>query len=384
MPPLRPLVASLLALVVSLLAVAAHAPQSASKPERLARTLKLRDFEVGGQKAESLLVVHYHRPGGDYGGWNLWCWPDGGEGAAHGFDREGSFGRTAIVPFAKAPPRVGFIVRRGNWEEKDFDQDRFVALEKGKITEIWVKSGEGAYTDDPGKIDLSLRIEGAFLDGPDLATIAVSRPLSARERKSLGFGSTVDPRLNPRVKSVEERGTADGKRIYEVRFADPISEQDLSTLMVGFGREGFEGAAPKPAVVYARGVLESADFAPLDARLGAFCTPQSTRFATWSPVSQSVDLVLYDRASGAPARTIAMQRAAKGVWETTVDGDLHLTPYRYAFRNYHQSREVPDMWAFAANADSSRTVVVDLARLEPEGFADTPLPTIAKPTDEVL
>jgi len=45
---------------------------------------------------------------------------------------------------------------------------------------------------------------------------------------------------------------------------------------------------------------------------------------------------------------------------------------------------VPDMWAFAANADSSRTVVVDLARLEPTGFRDTPAPQLAQPTDEIL
>ncbi|MFZ9881190.1 MAG: type I pullulanase [Phycisphaerales bacterium] len=381
----RPALSFLLLSIAALLALGAAPAQSSRDSERLARALKPRDFEVAGQKAESLLVVHYHRPSGDYTGWNLWCWPEGGEGSAFGFDREDSFGRTAIIPFVNTPPRVGFIVRRGNWEEKDFDQDRFVTPAKGKVTEIWVKSGDGAFTEDPAKIDLSLRIEGAFLDGADLATLAFSRPLSAKERKSLGFGSTIDPRLNPRVREIDEAGTVDGKRIYRVRFAKPVGEQDIATLMVGFGREAFEGSAPpQPAVVYARGVLETPEFSPTDTRFGAFCTTESTRFATWSPVSQSVDLVLFDPTSGASTRTIALKRGDKGVWETTVAGDLHGTPYRYIFRNYHESREVPDMWGFAANADSSRTVVVDLARLEPDGFASTPAPTIARPTDEIL
>ena len=183
-----------LATLTALLTLAALAsPASALVPAgdfpRLAKKLKPRDFTVGGATAEALLVVHYHRPAGDYAGWNLWCWSEGGEGAQFTISGEDAFGRYAIVPFANASKRAGFIVRRGNWEEKDFDQDRFVALKQGAASEIWVTSGEAAFTDDPNKLDLSLKVDGAFLDDARTITLALSRPLERKEQQGVAVVS---------------------------------------------------------------------------------------------------------------------------------------------------------------------------------------------------
>ena len=45
---------------------------------------------------------------------------------------------------------------------------------------------------------------------------------------------------------------------------------------------------------------------------------------------------------------------------------------------------MPDIHCFAATADSSRSVVIDLTRIEPDGFRAVPAPTLARPTDEIL
>ena len=376
----------LLALLVTAFAVAApaSAPASAQKADfpRLAQKLKLRDFTVGGKPAESLLVVHYHRPAKDYAGWNLWIWAEGGEGAANNFGGEDGFGRYAVVPFAETPKRAGFIIRRGNWEEKDFDQDRFVELRKGAVTEIWVTSGEEAYSTDPSKVDLSLRIEGAFLDGERTVTLALSRPLERAERKAIEIYDRRDPERVHRIKSVE------GERLVEITLAREVDLKDIAQLMLRFDPKGAGDralAALAPVTVYARGVLEAPAYAPLDALFGAFSTATETHFATWSPVSDSVELLLYDtRGAATPTRTVPLVRGDRGTWETTVKGDLHGVEYRYRFTNYGVAREVPDMWGFAANADSSRTVVADLKRLEPEGFAASLPPRLAQPTDEII
>ena len=363
-----------LAVVVCLATPAARADDF----PRLAATLAPRDFTVGGAPAESLLVVHYHRPAKDYAGWNLWCWPEAGEGAQFAFDREDAFGRTAVVPFARTPERAGFIVRRGNWEEKDFDQDRFVPLARGGVTEIWVTSGEGAFTDDPSRIDLSLKVEGAFLDDARTITLALSRPLEPKEQKGVEVVDRRKPARELRIASMA------GGKLVRITLAKEVDAADVAQLEVRF-QPKLLGDLP-PATVYARGVLESDAFVPAaDARFGARCTPESTTFATWSPVSDAVELLLYEpRDAPTPTRTIALTRGAKGAWSTTVAGDLHGAAYRYRFTAYGETREAPDMWAFAATADSARTIVADLARLEPAGFRTTPAPTVARQTDEIL
>ena len=382
---LQRLAALALILLTALAALPAQraqaAPQAKDFPS-LAGKLKVREYSIGGQPAESLLVVHYHRPAKDYAGWNLWVWPEGGDGAQSSFGGEDAFGRYAIVPFAKTPPRAGFLIRRGNWEEKDFDQDRFVELKKGAVTEIWVTSGEGGFTTDPSKVDLSLRIEGAFLDGDRTITLALSRPLERTERRAIEVFDRRDPTRTERIKSVE------GDRLLAIELARKIDPADVAQLMLRFAPKAPADRALAdiaPVTVYARGVLDSAAFSPLGERFGAFCSPEQTEFVTWSPVSDSVELLLYEpRGAPAPSRTIALTRGEKGLWRTTVAGDLHGTEYRYRFTNYGVAREVPDMWGFAANADSSRTVVAELSRLEPEGFATSPQPKLAQPTDEII
>ncbi len=372
MPRLRVLIA----LVSVCIAVLAPASRGEDFP-RAADGLKISDFSVGGAAAESLLVVHYNRADGNYDQWNIWCWPEGGEGTAHPLASTDPFGRFAVIPFAKTPGRAGFIVRRGNWEEKDFDQDRFVPLTKGAVTEIWVTSGEDAYTLDPSKVDLRPRFLGAFLDAPRTITLACSRPLTAED---LRFVKVVD-RTNPRrTHRLREVGLGREARLMLARELPPA---EVAQLAVQFDRTVFGDIPDMP--VYARGILESPVFTPLDARFGAYCTPESTQFVTWSPVADEVVLLLYDdRDATEPTRTIPLKRSDRGVWSELVKGDLHGAAYRYRFTHYGSTHEAPDMWAFAANADSSRSVVVDLARVEPEGFRTTPAPTIARATDEIL
>lgn len=379
---LRSVSVLLLALAAVILPLGASAAPPKGDFPALAKKLKIRDYTVGGRPAESVLVVHYHRPAKDYTGWNLWVWPEGGEGSAVNFGGEDAFGRYAIVPFAETPKRAGFLIRRGNWEEKDFDQDRFVELKKGAVSEIWITSGDQAYSTDPSKVDLSLRIEGAFLDSDRTITLALSRPLDRTERKAIEVYDRRDPKRSYRVKSVE------GDRLLEVELAREIEPDAIAQLMLRFdpkAADDRELAELAPVTVYARGALDAPAFTALDARLGAFCSEAETHFATWSPVSDSVDLLLYEpRGAASPSRTIALARGERGVWEATVRGDLHGVEYRYRFNNYGAAREVADMWGFAANTDSSRTVVADLTRLRPDGFDASVAPKLAQPTDEIL
>ena len=98
---------------------------------------QVRDEVAGGR----ILVVHYQRPAQDYADWDLWTWLEGEEGSNSTFSGADDFGRYAVVPLGEEAQRVGFIVRRGSWQEKDVDQDRFVACAAEGATEIWVQQG---------------------------------------------------------------------------------------------------------------------------------------------------------------------------------------------------------------------------------------------------
>lgn len=380
-----------IALLLVNIAVSARHAQAEDFP-RLAPKLKLDGFSVNGQPAESILVIHYHRPGGDYSGWNIWYWPEGRDGQQANLGGEDAFGRYAIIPFAPAPARAGFLVRRGNWEEKDFDQDRFVSLTKGSITEIWVKSGEDSLTTDPSRLDTSVRVAGAFLDRADLVTLALTAPWKDAAPKSITIDNVRPNGPAPKVKSIKPAGTSGGKALYEIAFARPIDDADVASLRLDFTDGPLKDAIP--TIIYARDVLESPDFIATDVKFGAYVardtTSSTTSFTTWSPVADKVELVLYDARAAAgdtsaPAtRTIPLEKKPKGVWTTSVPSDLSGTPYRYRFHSYGEQREAPDMHGFAANSTSSHTVVVDLAQLEPDGFRAQPEPRIARATDEII
>jgi pullulanase len=338
------------------------------------------------------LVVHYHRPGGDYDGWNLWVWPEGGEGKAYPFDGVDAFGRFATVPFAAAPKRVGFIVRRGAWEEKDVDQDRFIDLAAGGTTSIWLLSGDPAIRRAADEVDTSLRIGTPFLDADDRIVFGASAPLDAALRDAIVVavrdpGGSKKEERRIRVRSVADLGRSGGMAMHAIELAAKVPPRDVARLELRFEPRGAAAREelPEPRTVFARDVLSGPAFVDEDARLGAFASKTSTRFATWSPVSESVELLLFDALDAAePSRVVQLERKPKGVWSIGVDGDLHGVAYAYRFDRYGTKVVVPDMHAFAATADSRRSVVVDLARLEPEGFRTSKQPKLAQPTDEVI
>ncbi|RLS94642.1 MAG: hypothetical protein DWI11_04290, partial [Planctomycetota bacterium] len=129
-------------------------------------TFDPHDWKVDGAPATHLLVVHYHRVDEKYTDWNVWAWPEHGEGRAYAFDQRDAFGSTAVVPFKEFPPRIGFLLRRGEWVEKDIDQDRFVTTTKGaKVLEIWLQSGIPEIRFDANAATPAFTIDHAFLDG---------------------------------------------------------------------------------------------------------------------------------------------------------------------------------------------------------------------------
>ena len=100
---------------------------------------------ISVEAAGTTLVVHYGgRSDNNYDGWNLWIWEDGREGQQLDFTDEDDFGKVAVYQTNRKPPKIGFIVRLNQWEDKDIADDRFVTMDQD-IVEIWITSGEAEF-----------------------------------------------------------------------------------------------------------------------------------------------------------------------------------------------------------------------------------------------
>ncbi|BAL86874.1 putative glycosyl hydrolase [Actinoplanes missouriensis 431] len=105
---------------------------------------------VEGRTRPQWLLVHYHRPDGDYADWALHAWGDVAEEMVYPsgvpFAGEDSYGRFAWVRLAENAHEVGFLIvhRHG---AKDVDVDRWVDV--SEKSEIWLIADERRVQEAP-------------------------------------------------------------------------------------------------------------------------------------------------------------------------------------------------------------------------------------------
>lgn len=144
----------------------------------------------------------------------------------------------------------------------------------------------------------------------------------------------------------------------------------------------FADGAARP--IFARDVLSGPEYFYGGADLGARYSHAETTFKVWSPVSSAVELLLYPDAASALTRRVPLRRGGAGVWSATVPGDLSGMYYQYGFTSYGVHRTAPDVYGHAASADLRRSLVIDLARTDPDNWGTVPMPRLAQPTDAVV
>lgn len=346
--------------------VASFCVASAQEKKAIAPEL---DWAAAGADPEqdSVLIVHYRRPDGNYADWNLWVWPEGGQGGPRQFTGRDDYGVYAVLPVDGKPDRVGFIVRRGDWLERDLDFDRFANIGDDGVAEIWLSAGDPAVYGLNDEVDMTVRITGAFLDARDTITLTSTGVFETSGEITVstpsGTYEVAETRRSDRV--------APGRSVVDVVLAEPVSDADIAQLTISVPGEN-------PEIVYARDVLTEPAFTALDAELGPIYSAASTTFTTWSPVASKVELLLEGRSP------VALARGSNGVWTTTISGDLDGAAYRYAYTSYGKRRVVPDVHAFAAKLDGSASIVVDLDKTDPEGFAGLQPPARPQVTDEII
>lgn len=120
--------------------------------------------------------------------------------------------------------------------------------------------------------------------------------------------------------------------------------------------------------------------------LGVTYSPKATTFKVWAPTASQVELRLYTSGSGGTAsETIALEKAAGGIWLVKIAKDLKNN--YYTFRAMHSGRwllESPDIYAKAVGVNGKRGMVVDLQETNPKNWDSDKGPTVKNATDIVL
>lgn len=122
--------------------------------------------------------------------------------------------------------------------------------------------------------------------------------------------------------------------------------------------------------------------------LGALYTKKSTEFRLWAPTANGVKLAFYGTDSydldSAPKRVFDMIKGQRGIWTLAVKEDLNGEYFNYLVNVDGKENEVVDPYARAVGVNGNRTMVVDLASTNPEGFNNDIRPEFKDPTDAII
>ena len=111
--------------------------------------------------------------------------------------------------------------------------------------------------------------------------------------------------------------------------------------------------------------------------LGPEYAPSGTRLHLWAPTAQSVAVNLYRKGDGsARMGTLPLERGAQGVWSIYLPGDQHGRYYTFTVTVDGTARETGDPYARAAGVNGTRSMIVDLARTDPDAWARDVRPVI--------
>ena len=310
------------------------------------------------------LKLHYHREDGDYEPWDVWLWPEGGEGAGYPFEEEdGEMVATMSVPAGKT--KVGFIVRTQDWT-KDIDMDQFIDLSEvvSGTVHAYVESGvEGATKEYGDDVVTGTKLKSAVYDGENTVTVLFTGEVSKEQEKTfyvigrLGEVAVTGVALSEKA--------SDSEYYYDLTIEEKLDNN--RNYRVGF--EGQEYPVNMP-IIYSTPEFEGKYTYTRD-DLGATYKKDATYFRLWAPTCEEAYVNLYK--SGDPweddlIEKVQMKADENGTWVAEVSGDQAGVYYTYTAIIDGLSVEACDPYARTTGVNGKRAMVIDLDATNPEGW----------------
>lgn len=328
---------------------------------------------------EDAISIHYKRDDSFYQDWGLWLWSTGNEGREFPFNYVDDYGGVAYYPLSdfNGARSLGFIVKElfsvageGEWI-KDGNSDRFMDLDmltkdEHKCYNVYLKSGQNAVYTDPNRTQLMNAVKTCqFQDNNHILVEANNKLKSVVIKKN---GAEVS---GTSEKTSDEKG---------VNFTLP-SEANIFDIYSAYITFDDDMSVTKTISILKLYDDEFDEAYNYDGELGAIYSPSETTFKVWSPVSQSIELRIYE--NGTPKSVDAtrgsdtytaytMNKGARGVFSYTLSGDQQGKYYTYFVTNSANPNgaEVVDPYAKSAGVNGLRGMVVDFSRTNPDGWGD--------------
>ncbi len=343
----------------------------------------------------ALLYVHYYRFDGEYDDWSLWLWPNEPEsldGAQYFFEETDDFGVVAEIPIEgndfEDSTEAGIIVRGVDDWTKDIDADRFIDMSQkdddGNLHIYLVENTVDIYYSEDD-VDAGDRIMQSQFTSDDTIEFRTTSPV---DEADISILKDDNPVTIDAFDMTENNGT--------ITLSETVDLNSTYHITIDFGNDVVRTSMVRFDGFYDSQAFEDAYY--YDGELGAIHSADSTTFRLWAPISEAVTLNLYthghessqldyDDNAGVdtPYEEIDLTRIEKGVWEATVDGDLHGVYYTFTVTNDDISNEVVDPYAYSTGVNGERGMVVDFDQTNPDNWeVDERPPTITNFTDAII
>ena len=327
----------------------------------------LPQLSVKAETEETDIIIHYQ---GDHAekDWNIWVWPENGEGHVEYFNEEDSFGKVARFKLVGDHERVGFVIRTDSWE-KDGGDRWIEGIEDGKA-EVWVISGDDeVYYEEPSS---EPRIKKAEMDSFTEIVVTTNTPVNIKETAIELKGAQIQAIVPADGSdSATKKFTIQTKKKLDVRGRYFINIDGYEELSVSLGK-----------------VVRTEEF---DRRyyysgkdLGNTYSRFSTKFRLWAPTAEEAKLVIYDKWNDTQGEELSMKPREKGTWTARLKGDRDGLFYTYKVKIGGKWTEAVDPYARAASVNGQKGVVIDLSSTNPKGWNKHKKPKLAHPEDSII
>lgn len=341
----------------------------------------LLPFVVYASEPVTEIHIHYYRYQGDYSTWDMWVWrnqPTSEDGNAYKFNEYdtasifnfgGVVSKLMLTGNLEGTTRLGFIVRKPDWSEKDVDIDRFIDIPETSlngILHVYLVEGDsriGYSLNDPNGPDKNPKFRFAYFS--DMNKVF----FSATESLSLSNLSVKKDGVDIGIVSY----TAEGSTGTIIINEDIDFSKKYEVIAV------FSGDYTGKFVLTYDGIYDSDAFNTAFGYdgddLGAIVDNNKTSFRVWAPVSEAVSLNLYS--TGTPSNfggsdlrlsSHIMLPDVKGTYYIEFNENLHGIYYTYSVTNGSNTYEVIDPYAKSSGINGIRGLVVDFSQTNPEGF----------------
>ena len=268
------------------------------------------------QKNQITVKLHYSRPDGDYAGWNAWMWTLKQGGMQYELAQEGEDRVATIVVDGYTTACVSFIVRKGNWEEQEFNERRIdVSTVSAGTVHYYVTSGEyeGELVMDEDVVQTNklLSVELDYDTGKLLVQTSINTMDPGADAFSLVCG---DGEVVPVAEVAGDEGN------YAIMLDRFLRLREVYQYRLRF--RGFDYPIQTNSVYASRRFAQKFTYDGKD--LGANWAPDCTIFKVWAPTAEAVKVAIYRSGTvGTKDRieTLPMKRCNKGVWCVRADGN---------------------------------------------------------------